>query len=291
MIAPLVFAILLPASSSSSTNADEARAPGRQLDLDRALTGPGRAWTAEEAIQAAVQTSPTVRQAAAEEVRAKAQLQAAWSDVLPRVALNARYTRISRIDNDRLVPVEVDPVSAQAAVDAVADPAARAVLQTQLDADLAAADLAIEVPQNQYALSAEIQYPVSAVFTRILPAIRAQRRTAAARHAELDVARNTVALLIVQAYFDHARARSALSVAALSVRRAQDNLAQAEARLANDVGNHPDVLRFRARLASAEAERSEAFAEVGRVGRGASNVAPYRRRGTPGVYRATHDGA
>ncbi len=249
-------------AAAAPTTVDEAKAPERTLDLDASLVQPGRRWRAAEAIQAAVSTAPDVARADANRARARADAETAEAEALPRVRFEARYTRLSRIDNDPLVPLTIDPAAAQAAIDAVIDPAAQAVLQEQLDANIAASRRNIEVPQNQYALSAEVRYPVSGLFLKILPAIRARGRVEAARRAEVNVARNAVALLVVQSYFDHARARAALAVAALSVRRAEDNLAQAEARLANDVGNRPDVLRFRARLAQAEAEHAERGADV-----------------------------
>ncbi|MEM6558538.1 MAG: TolC family protein [Myxococcota bacterium] len=231
-------------------------------ELDTVLEGPGEPWTVEQAIARALDTSPSVARAADNVAAAASETDVARAAALPRLNLRAQYTRLNDINNDPLVPLDFDVVALNQAVDQVQDASAQSVLRAQLDAQAGLADLRIPVVRDRYLLSAQISYPVTQLFLEILPSIRANGNAEEVREHELEASRDVAALSVVRAYFGHARARSAFAVSDLSVQRARDNLARAEARLENAVGNRPDVLRFRARLAEAQAERARLEADV-----------------------------
>jgi outer membrane protein TolC len=223
---------------------------------------PGRGWTAQRVARAAVERSPRVASARARLDAARAEAARAEAGVLPRARVAARYTRLSEIDNDPLVDLTVDVDAARAGIAQIGDPATRAVLGPQIEQLSELGGASIEIPQNQYALSAQVRYPVSQLFLEIIPEIRAREEAAEAASAETDVARNVAALEAIEAFYEHARARSALEVSRLAVKQAGVNLEAAEARLAAKTGTRPDLLRFQARLAAVEREKAERTAAV-----------------------------
>ena len=255
-------ASLVGASASAQGELRRADSVPDRLDLDRVLEEPGTPWSIAKVAQRAVKTvhlveaaNQRVRQATAttEEVRAAA---------IPRFDLRARYTRLSPIRNAPLAPIPVDFDQARAAASQVSDPNAQALWQQQIDVLEGISQSSIQIPQNQYNFRAAVRYPLLALFVEILPGIRTAESGELATRFEGNVVRNDVALELVEIYMNHARARGALAVAELALRQAEENRAQAEARLRGGVGNRPDVARFEARVAAAERGRAESLADV-----------------------------
>jgi len=236
--------------------------PSAELDLSAELAQPGERWSVDRIATRAVSTSPNVDAAVARLRAAREAAREAWADVLPRTRLQARYTRVGAIDNAPLVDLEIDVDASRTAASQVADPAAQTLWDAQIDQLAALGQTTIDVPRNQYALSARVEYPVTPLFLEILPAVRARESGADASALQADVARNDVALSAVETYLEHARARGAAAVARASVREAQRSLADARARLASGTGNRPDMLRFEARSAQAVGDRAEREADV-----------------------------
>lgn len=232
------------------------------LDLDRMLAEPGPRWSVDRVAARAVQTSPNVDVAVARLEVARARADEAWSEALPRTSLRASYTRLATVDNDPLIELALDTSAARAGIPQLGDPAAQTLWTGLIDQLDALAGARIDVPRNQWALSAAARYPVTPLFFEILPAIRASERGAEASDLEADVTRNDVALEVVELYLRHARARGAAAVAEQAVREAERNLADARARLESGTGNRPDVLRFEARLAETAGARAERQADV-----------------------------
>lgn len=232
------------------------------VDLDRELAGPGEPWSSERIAARAVSVSPDVSAADAGRRAAEAGAEEAWAATLPRTVLRARYTRLADIDNAPLVDLDLDVDAARAAASQVTDPAARGLWSAQIDQLEALGSTSIDIPRNQYALAARAEYPVSALFLEILPAIRARTADADRSRVGADVARSEVALGAVELYLEHARARGAAAVARQSVVEARQNLADARARLDTGTGNRPDVLRFEARVYQARGEVAEREADV-----------------------------
>ena len=236
-IIALSLVLLLGLSSSGEAQHDPDRAPAEaravtpSLDLDSILRGPGQRWSIHRIAKQAVAASPTVEVARERLAQAEAITSEAQAGLLPRVLLTGRYTRLSRINNDPLASVGGE-------------------------------ELRIEVPRNHYVFRAIAAYPISQLFLEILPGIRAAKQGEAAGRYEVNVTRNAIALRAISIYMNHARARGALAVAELAMRQADENLRQAEARLRNGLGNRPDVLRFKGRVAQADRGRAESQALV-----------------------------
>lgn len=252
----LTFVAIAPAHGGP-----EVTEPGGELF---GFIRPGQGWTSQTIAEAAVGRAPQIAEAKARLEAASSRNEVASARLLPRTLVVARYTRLSRIDNDPLVPLSIDLEAARAGVAQIQDPAAQAVIGAQLDQLAGLAGGSIEIPENQYALSAEASYPVSQLFFEILPGLRASEAAKEARVREVDVARNVAAIEAIEAFLGHARARSAEAVARVSVRQAKTNVAAAEARLSGRTGTKTDVLRLQARLARAERDLAERQADVGR---------------------------
>lgn len=203
------------------------------LNLDAVLESPGRRWTIDEIAKRAVEASPRVDIALARLDQAVATKQEVRSGVIPRVNLSANYTRLSPINNASLVPEDLVPEG-----------------------------IFIDVPRNRYNLRAVLRYPLSQLFLEILPAIRSSQNAEEAERYQSDVERNDVALQAIDIYMNHARARGELAVAELAVQQAEENRAQARARLRTGIGDRPDLLRFEARVAAAERGVAQSRAAV-----------------------------
>ncbi|NJK89354.1 MAG: hypothetical protein HC923_08065 [Myxococcales bacterium] len=114
------------------------------------LREPGKAWTSQEIVDRAVQVSPRVEEAVARVDAARAAVRQAWGNVLPRTDLLLRYARISRIDNDPLVPLSLDLTQARGAVTQLQDPVAQTLWSAQLDQLEGLAEASIAVPRTRH---------------------------------------------------------------------------------------------------------------------------------------------
>lgn len=237
----------------------------------------GDALTLQRMADLAVARAPQVHAARARLEAAQAGVAEAQAGILPRVQLNARYTRLSEIDNDPLVALSIDLDAARAGTAQITDPAARAVIGAQIDQLAGLAQGRIVIPQNQYAFSAQLDYPASQLFFEILPGVEARSKSATAAALDVDVVRNVVALEAMEALLGHARAQRALQVARRAEARAKTNLDAARARAEVGQASRPDVLRFEARSAEAQGAVAAREADVQR-----SAVAVRTLAGLPG---------
>jgi outer membrane protein TolC len=227
-----------------------------------ALAGPGKGWSTVAVARRAAEVAPDVAVARARIVQAEAASAEAWAAVLPRATVSARYTYLGIGGNDPLVAVAGDLDALRARAGQIADPAARDVALAQVDGLVELSQARIDIPRHQIAFNATVAYPVTQLFTEILVGIEATEIGEQARAYELAA---TVADVRVQAIvwlMNHARAKAALNVAETRTRRARRDLASAKARLDAELGNWPDVLRFRARLAEAQRELAARQAAV-----------------------------
>ncbi|MEL6189875.1 MAG: TolC family protein, partial [Myxococcota bacterium] len=174
-------------------------------------------WTAERVAEKAVERSPEIMAAAAERRSAGASTEAAESLLLPRVQLSARYTRLSRIENDPLVALGVDFDAARANVAGIGDVNTRDALKQQIGILEGLDGVTIGVPTDQYSLNASVTLPISQVLFEALPALQAAKRGEQASDLEIAAARHAVALGAVEAYYQHFLAQRALRIAELSV--------------------------------------------------------------------------
>jgi outer membrane protein TolC len=253
--------------SRTLAQSEETPRPGTEAvvaspDLDARLGRPGRRWSMEQVAARAAKVAPEAAEAEATARAARAREQRRRVDLGPRVRAGARYTRISKIDNDPLVSDLSPPDGVGALVSGVDDPEAQALWQSQLATQRGLSELSIQVPRNQYALYAQARYPITPLFAEILPALRSAEQVSEARRLQAEVAELDAALRATEAYLQHARARGALAVAETGVQRARRDLERAQAKRKAGTGTRPAVLRFRARLADAEREREARRADV-----------------------------
>lgn len=258
---PLILCASLLHANAFGQDLDSDGVP-RSLDFDRLLEQPGQQWSMPRIAKRAVQTVHLVQAADDRVAQAVATTQETKAAAIPRINLRGRYTRLSQVNNDPLVPLDIDFEAAEATLAQVQDPAAQALLGQNLEVLEAVSSDAIAVPRNRYNFRAAVSYPLLALFLEILPGIRSAQHGESAQRYQSNVVRNDVALDLIEIYMNHARARGALAVAELAVRQARENQQQAEALLRGGVGNRPDVLRFEARAAAAERGRAEAQADV-----------------------------
>jgi outer membrane protein TolC len=216
-------------------------------------------WSADRVARRALEVDPGIGAARLDAEAAAFHTEEAEASILPRVALSARFTRLTTIDNDPLVSLPGGTAEAVALASQVDDPEAQALWLTQL---AVLEQSVIEIPENQGAFRASIAYPVTALFFEILPGIQARKGVEAARVLETEVARRAAELTAVETYFLHARARAADAVAKVAVAEARQNLERAEARFREGASAEPEVLRFRARLAEARGVQAERRAQV-----------------------------
>ena len=248
--------------ASASREVRVADSVPETLELDQVLQEPGVPWSIARIARRSAQTVYLVEAADRRIDQAVATTQEVRAAAIPRFDLRARYTRLSPINNAPLAPIPVDFDAARDVLAQVQDPAAQQLLGGQLDVLEGISQGSIQIPQNQYNFRAAVRYPLLALFVEILPGIRTAQNVESASRFESNVARNDVALELIEIYMNHARARGSLAVAELALQQAEANRAQAEARLRGGIGNRPDVARFEARVAAAERGVAQSQADV-----------------------------
>lgn len=220
----------------------------------------------QEVAQRAVDRSPQIEGAILQRRAAASRVDQAVSELLPRLSLVARYTRLSTINNGPLVSLGLDFEAAQLGIDQIQDPATQSVLQEQLASLRGIDGASIQVPRNRWLVSAGLNYPVSQAFLEILPAIRASEASEKARAIEVQMQQHAVALAAVEAYYGHLLAQEQVRIARLSVASATTAEARAESRRRQGLGTNADVLRFSARRAEAMQSVAVAEADVAETG-------------------------
>lgn len=284
----LTLAALLTLASNAQAQSTEPP-PGaatEDLDLGEVLRSPGPRLSTYGVARVALKRGPAVAMAEADAARAEAEAAAAGSQLLPKVELSARYTWLSPIHNDPLVSSTGDLATARAAAGQLQDPVAQQLWAAQLDQLESLGQATIEVPQHQVGFRAVVRYPVSHAFAQILPLVEAADHAADAKAIQVEVARQNVALRAVDVYLQHGLARGALLVAEASVGEARADLRRAQAQQEAGVGSQPDVLRFRAGLASAERRVAERRAAVQGSGAALQTLLGLER---PGPYAMGED--
>ncbi len=227
-----------------------ANAPAREPDLIDALRGGQGGLTADQVAALAETTAPSVARAEAALNSARAGAARALLGILPVIDLSARYTRLSRVPTPSfgttLTPEQV--AMAQAAVDAVTDPAARGLFQANLDGQQVS--LSFPIVLDQYMLHAGLTWPVSDIFFSILPSYHAMEALADSSAEQLEAQHQTVALQAREAFYSYARARAASLVAELMVRQTEAHRADIAAFVEAGTAAPVDLMRMDAQLAA-----------------------------------------
>lgn len=227
------------------------------------LAAPAMAqpWTAERVADRAVERGASLDVADAAIDDAEASVRAVWAQLLPRVNVGARYTRLKNITNDPLVTGLGGGSEVDALIAGVDDPEARllwagAVTQQRNLGD----NSAVPFFPNQYAVEATVQVPLSEIFTTLMPALRASRGAVEARRAERAVTEAALRLRAHEAFSQYVRARAMVVMTEASLTDAREQLASAEAALEAGVARRSEVLGAQAQVEAAEAARIEATA-------------------------------
>ncbi len=174
--------------------------------------------TVDQVVAEAVASSPSVDAARASVEASRAGARRALLGFVPEVQLGFRYTRISNIQNGS-ISGGVDSDALDLAIGGVQDPNARLVFRGLIDG---LTNTSFPILRNQYAFTASVSYPVTDLFLTILPQVRATDSALDAQRVQIEVEQRAVALQAREAFYEHVRARAALSVA-------EEGLAQAQA--------------------------------------------------------------
>jgi outer membrane protein len=186
-----------PAAAAATTTSDTQPAQQSvlgELDLGAVLrqgTGP---ITSDQAAAQAAKTAPTVKRARAQSERARAGAELAWIGVYPRLELSASYTRLSEHDPPEFGTIPANSFS-------VGFPPEDLVLAPT------------ETIPDIFSLKAQLAYPVSDVFLKVLPSHGAAARSVDAQNLSTKADQASIALAAREAYYNYARARATLEVA------------------------------------------------------------------------------
>ena len=224
----LPFALLL---ASSSAVADEV---GDALAKASGIAG---GITSDQVATAARATSPEVASRAADVAAADAAVSQARDAYIPRLAVTARYVRLSDITPPSLGDIVVAPDSPSGVL--------------SKNATLVNVPFSFPVYLNATTFDAQLDIPISDDLLRISRGVAAARHTAdAARYSE-DAERRDVAANSRLAYYAWARARLSAIVAADAVHQAELHLSDVQQRADADRASRADVMAVQAQLASA----------------------------------------
>jgi outer membrane protein TolC len=166
------------------------------FDLEAALVAPDRGLTSDDAAKQARERAPQVASAEAAAKSAEWDAKTQEAALYPTVNLSAQYKRISYADNRIMFPgVSVGGF-------------------TQ--------------PRDNYTLAATARWPVSDLFFRVYPALKASRAVADARGIEVEARVANADLTAREAFYAHARALASQVVADQALKQAEAQAAQAK---------------------------------------------------------------
>ncbi len=231
------------------------------FDLKKALKGEGESMSSETAARLAVAHSPTVKGARVALRKAREGASRAWLAVYPRLDLSARYTRLSDVERGEIaLPGMPDALTDAAIPDAATD----------MGESSSAADSIFPQILNQYALRAEVKYPLSDLFFTILPAYRAAEGFGDAQAKSIEAERQKAALAAREAFYNFARARAALVVAMAGLAQAQAHRRDVAAMVNAGALARVELMRMDAQIAAARVavERARGGVAIARTGLG-----------------------
>ena len=208
---PTLFAVLLAAAATGRPTSPETRAAAARAPNDQKLS-------LEEAVQRALQRSPTVQVAQQEIDRAEGLLREVRSGSFPTLFGNGIYTR--------------------------------------LDADRLSSTGTVLVPKNQLQANLSLSLPLLAP-QRWVQWAHAGENVDVARSSAEDV-RRSVAVATARAYLAVFAQHRLVAINELSVTNARDHLAFAKARLDAGTGNRLDVVRAGQEAATAASQVANA---------------------------------
>src|SRR5690554_226639 len=240
---------------------------GSLMDAFDALLVPG-GLAVEEAVELARNRAPAALKAEAgveiAEARAKELRASFWG----RAEVGYRYTRISRIDMPNLFemgddgPPAADPEQLRPLVNSVQDPSAQILFGTYVDMLSSMSNLTFPILRNQHAFTASYTYPVTDVFTRVLPGYRASKLAREASEYEKSSILAGVERDTRIAYYEYARALSSQIIAQESRRQMEAAREQVAVLVRTGMLPQVDLMRMDAQVASTSVLEAQAEAGV-----------------------------
>jgi outer membrane protein TolC len=222
---------MAPAQSQSDT-----------FNLVEALRG-GEPMSSTQAAERAVKTAPSLEKAEANAHKAELAAEQANIAVYPTLTLEARYTRVSKVDPPAFF-TEL--------------PGTLNDILTRLGGTPMGGGSAIEFPVNQGLFQARLSWPVSALFFAVLPRHEALVKAAEAQRLQTHVQRQAVRLQTRETYYNYARARAALMVVRAALAQAEAHRKDSEALVSAGSIARVELMRAQAQVAAARVAQSRA---------------------------------
>jgi len=238
--------------------------PAVSVDLEAVLHGEGRGMTADAAAELAIETAPGVERAEAARRQASAGALRALNGFIPQLALTARYTRLSEIQNGSVGGGAFDPDLIDAITADVDDPEARFLWRQTLGA----LSQPFPILLNSFAFQVSLTVPLSDMLLQVLPAYESAQAREEAAELQVSAQRREVGLSAREAFYQYARARASLAVARSSLEQAETRHRQVEAFVEAGTAARVDELRIRAQVAAARVAVVRAEAGVRLAGAG-----------------------
>ncbi len=230
--------------------------------VERLLTGTPGGLDADAAALRARRRAPALAGARAAAERARAAAEEALVALLPRLTLTASYTRLSEVESPSFIepPDPAAVAETRALVAQVQDPAVRALLEAQLDRELAQTGFRFPVILNQRVVRAAARWSPTDAWLRLGPTLRAARAEEAAARAREGAESREVGLAAVEAFYALATARAAEALAALEVAEVRSHRDEAARRAAEGVLARVEVELLEVQLALARLALARATA-------------------------------
>jgi outer membrane protein TolC len=253
---PLFAAILATAPAAEAPAEPPVEDIDAYQDKVRAALAPvPGGLTSDEVATEAVATSPSVESRRADLMATAASVDSTIAQFAPDITGTATYSRIS--------PADIDFGSGGASVGALNEgplgvapcpgaPAQNCVVDSMGVPVAAAAFGPIEIPLNNYSLTASLSVPFSDYALRLMPAVKGARAETEAAKLQRDAEKQSVELQARLAYYDWIRTVAQVAVAQETVVSTNARLEDVRAHEKAGIATTVDVLRLDAVAANAE---------------------------------------
>lgn len=241
----------IPGGATAELESTADAAPIQSFDLARAVVHDGVGLTADEAAKRALVRSPRIASARAAAASSGWDAEMQWAAFLPQVQGYGQYKRVNNVNNQ----LDLFPSGQQLSG---LDPAQRA-LAADLQPLFSPSNMPnFTAPVNQYAVGVSLKYPVSDTFLRVWPAYDAARSALDSSAIQIEVAESLVDFEARTLFYDYARARTQLAVAAQAVRQAEAQASQIRRFADAGAVAHVDLLTATAHLERARGAEARA---------------------------------
>lgn len=252
-------AALQPASVAASTPNVEVESQPDTFNLTEALRG-GDPMTSAQAVERAIKTAPSIEKVEATARKAEAAAEQANIAVYPTLTLEARYTRVSKV-NPPAFFTELPNIFGgiqNVLVDHENRISSLEGSSVQIPPPEAASSSGIAFPVNQGLFQARLSWPVSALFFSVIPRHEALVKAAEAQRIQANVQRQSVKLQTRESYYNYARARAALMVAKAALAQADAHRKDSDALVSAGSIARVELMRAQAQVAAAKVAQARA---------------------------------